>query len=185
MRSTRPTPIVSLVLLSLLTHLALPHVARADESCPSGVAPVDATAAPAAAIRHYRRIATRQKVPMSIGTSSSISKYCVTRNAVFYEPAWLGIAELEASPDSGVGHAALAYIAGRQSAHLLRTTGGVEPDADLAGARAAGCALAAAGVRGDAVNAIFDSLQAMTAPHAEADKWRAAFTRGVEACIAG
>ena len=172
------------LLAPICIGLTLPLVAAAAPpfECAGGVPPADAAPARVEATRFYQQIAPHLRVPTGLGQSASVNRFCVTRTAVFYAPSWLTAQHFVGSPHQALGFAALGYLAG--VAHRSPATHDSTPARDLAGAHAAGCALAAFGVRGDSLLVLRDELEILTGPRKSTAAWQHTFDRGYGQCAA-
>lgn len=159
-----------LPLLLFLTRTAA-AVAPCDPDPPAATPPPSAVQA----LLHAASQANRYHKPGGLAATA-----CVGRNGVFYSATLIPPAELEGPAVRARGFAVLAWLLGAQQFHF----GGIrsDPDADRAGARAAGCALAHVGAKGNDMARQVEYLEAATTPHADAYAWRVALTEGYESC---
>ena len=151
--------------------------ARDRRVCRGASTPAETAPVPAAARGLYERVAERADRRPTLGASPDTNAFCLTRKAIFFNPADLGPAETSGTPGSAPATARLAYALGAWRA-LQRNSRVLETDA----AQAAGCALARLGVKGDALTTQLLDLRDWSGPHADARAWTSALTRGYQSC---
>ena len=165
--------------LATLAVAGTPGVADAGARrvCAGATTPAETAPVPAAARERYGRVAERADHRATLGVSPATNSFCLTRRAIFFNPADLAATETTGVPGSAPATARLAYALGAWRA-LQRNSRVLETDA----AQAAGCALARLGAKGDALTTQMLDLRDWSGPHPDARAWTGALTRGYQSC---